>query len=118
MLHGAIFLLPVIQLGANDRRTIHTEYHWKGLLKKLMAGQEEFEPELRSAGTVAEVEYQFSLKPGLGKLHCDNVGAKLPSGQETLKEDSDGKGMTGWVYQANNVPGMHALKLNLRITRG
>jgi hypothetical protein len=111
----AIFFLPVIPLGARDHRTIRTEYYWKGLLKGLAIRPEPIELEVKTSAPPNLIEYEFWAKPGIGELHCENVGGKPATGTDSMNPVSDGKGMKGWKYEAKKTPPGHVAKFKLEL---
>lgn len=113
-----IFFLPFIRAGVDDKREVKTTLFWKGFMRKLTdTGEEEFNSQVKSVDPVEEIEYQFWVKPRMGKLECFHIGENLESGAETLEPAEDEKGMKGWIYRARNVPGNHWTRLRLELKK-
>ena len=102
----------------DDKREVKTTLFWKGFMRKLTdTGEEEFNSQVKSVDPVEEIEYQFWVKPRMGKLECFHIGENLESGAETLEPAEDEKGMKGWIYRARNVPGNHWTRLRLELKK-
>jgi hypothetical protein len=113
-----IFFLPVVIQGTIDRREIISTYHWKGLLKQMLVRRfEDFELTFESVSPIPEVEFEFWAKPGVGEIDCQIVGTRLPQGNETVMPGSDPRGLTGYIYKAQNVPVGHVIELRVTLTR-
>jgi hypothetical protein len=62
------------------------------------------------------MEFEFWIKPGIGEVRCENIGTKLPAGNEKITEDSDNKELKGLIYKAKNVPVGHVTLLKVTLT--
>jgi hypothetical protein len=113
-----IFFLPLVKSGGQDPRQYRVTFYWRGLMRRLIVrGEEDFENQVKSVDPVPMVEYEFWVKPKLGRLTCVNIGPELDSRAETLEEIGDEKGMRGWKYQGRNLPGDHTTRLRLRLEK-
>jgi cbb3-type cytochrome oxidase subunit 3 len=114
-----VFFLPVVRSGGADQRLAKTSFYWSGLMRRLVEqGEEEFENQVKSVDAVPLVEYEFWVKPRLGRLRCTNLGPEVDAViEEKLEETEDGKGMHGWRYTGKNLPGDHVTRLRLELQK-
>lgn len=112
------FFLPLIARGEADRRELETTYYWRGLFRRLVTrGQEDFEMQVRSVEPVPHIEYQFWVKPQMGRLLCTHIGEYLGEDRESLKGETGQNGMQGWVYLGKDLPKTHTTMLRLELKK-
>jgi len=111
-----VFFLPYIKAGGKDVRGLTTTFYWPGLARGLVTKKEEpFSYQIKSAGPVPEVEYQFWVKTRMGHLECTSIGPDPTPGTETLVALKEEKGMSGWKYVGCNLPVNHVVSLRLEL---